>query len=175
MALITCPQCGQSVSDSAQTCIHCGYKLKKEPENFLNLPVEKQEKLKNEYSLSHSGQKLENFDEISAKFLWARLLLTPTIMAILLLGVSFLLIASLYYADIIYIILSCISFLLCGVCIFLLMRSYAKYKATKEKQLIYHAEFEGWLKKNYNMSVNWDLKNKDYLEYERIKQNRGIK
>lgn len=28
MALITCPECGQQVSDKAQTCIHCGSPLK---------------------------------------------------------------------------------------------------------------------------------------------------
>lgn len=29
MAMIKCPECGQDVSDSAETCPHCGYKLKK--------------------------------------------------------------------------------------------------------------------------------------------------
>lgn len=29
MALITCPECGQQVSDTAKTCPHCGYVLKK--------------------------------------------------------------------------------------------------------------------------------------------------
>ena len=27
MALIQCPECGQNVSDTASTCIHCGYVL----------------------------------------------------------------------------------------------------------------------------------------------------
>jgi len=27
MALITCPECGKDVSDSAAACIHCGYTL----------------------------------------------------------------------------------------------------------------------------------------------------
>ena len=30
MALINCPECGKEVSDSATTCPHCGYGLKKE-------------------------------------------------------------------------------------------------------------------------------------------------
>lgn len=29
MALITCPECGQQVSDKAEVCIHCGYPLSK--------------------------------------------------------------------------------------------------------------------------------------------------
>ncbi len=30
MALIKCPECGKDVSDSANICIHCGYKLNQE-------------------------------------------------------------------------------------------------------------------------------------------------
>ena len=29
MALIKCPECGKEISDKAQDCIHCGYKLNK--------------------------------------------------------------------------------------------------------------------------------------------------
>ena len=28
MALINCPECGKEISDTADVCIHCGYKLK---------------------------------------------------------------------------------------------------------------------------------------------------
>ena len=28
MALIKCPECGKEVSDTCETCIHCGYRLK---------------------------------------------------------------------------------------------------------------------------------------------------
>ena len=34
MALIQCPECGQSVSDKAKNCIHCGYPLQKTNDNF---------------------------------------------------------------------------------------------------------------------------------------------
>ena len=30
MALMKCPECGKEVSDQSETCIHCGYPLKKE-------------------------------------------------------------------------------------------------------------------------------------------------
>lgn len=29
MALIKCPECGKEVSDASETCVHCGYPLKK--------------------------------------------------------------------------------------------------------------------------------------------------
>ena len=29
MALISCPECGKSVSDTVKVCVHCGYRLKK--------------------------------------------------------------------------------------------------------------------------------------------------
>ena len=31
MALIQCPNCGESVSEKATKCIHCGYVIKEEP------------------------------------------------------------------------------------------------------------------------------------------------
>ena len=39
MALITCPECGQSVSDKASVCIHCGFPLAEElNKGFLFCP-----------------------------------------------------------------------------------------------------------------------------------------
>lgn len=29
MALIKCPECSQDISDSANACVHCGYRIKK--------------------------------------------------------------------------------------------------------------------------------------------------
>ena len=29
MALIKCPECGKEISDTCESCVHCGYKLKK--------------------------------------------------------------------------------------------------------------------------------------------------
>ena len=34
MALITCPECGKEVSDKANACIHCGYPLSQQKEDF---------------------------------------------------------------------------------------------------------------------------------------------
>ena len=33
MALIKCPECGNEISDTCDSCIHCGYKFKKENTN----------------------------------------------------------------------------------------------------------------------------------------------
>ena len=34
MALIKCPECGKKVSDKANACIHCGYPLNEQKEDF---------------------------------------------------------------------------------------------------------------------------------------------
>ena len=54
MALITCPHCGKQVSDSVDTCIHCGGSLKGEtvPEKgreYAALTLEEQKSLKTEF------------------------------------------------------------------------------------------------------------------------------
>ena len=33
MALIKCPECGNEISDTAEQCIHCGYRIKKDENN----------------------------------------------------------------------------------------------------------------------------------------------
>ena len=39
MALIKCPECGNMVSDTANTCIHCGYVLKASPKSlYIQFP-----------------------------------------------------------------------------------------------------------------------------------------
>lgn len=62
MALISCPQCGGQVSDSAEKCVHCGYnfELKRREEErakqeanrkkeFNSLPENEQNRLMNEF------------------------------------------------------------------------------------------------------------------------------
>ena len=34
MALIKCPECGKEISDKANACIHCGYPLSQQKEDF---------------------------------------------------------------------------------------------------------------------------------------------
>lgn len=40
MALMKCPECGKEVSDQSETCIHCGYPLKKESKEAENISEE---------------------------------------------------------------------------------------------------------------------------------------
>lgn len=40
MALVKCPECGKEVSDQSETCIHCGYPLKKESKEAENTSTE---------------------------------------------------------------------------------------------------------------------------------------
>lgn len=49
MALITCPECGGKISDKAETCIHCGYPLKKYKEfiDYKQIINEFEETIKN--------------------------------------------------------------------------------------------------------------------------------
>lgn len=36
MALISCPECGQNVSDKAEDCIHCGYPIRGKSSQSVN-------------------------------------------------------------------------------------------------------------------------------------------
>ena len=40
MALMKCPECGREISDQSETCIHCGYPLKKESKEAENPSAE---------------------------------------------------------------------------------------------------------------------------------------
>lgn len=37
MALISCPECGHDVSDSAVTCPNCGFRLKKQKNSNIKV------------------------------------------------------------------------------------------------------------------------------------------
>ena len=59
MPLITCPECGKSVSDTADTCIHCGAPLRctaevvqpeAEKEQYYKLSFSRQAELKDEFN-----------------------------------------------------------------------------------------------------------------------------
>ena len=51
MALIICPNCGKSVSSTAETCIHCGYKLDKpDVRNYKSLNSSETVALQNEFN-----------------------------------------------------------------------------------------------------------------------------
>ena len=55
MALMKCPECGKEVSDQSETCIHCGYSLKKESKEAENISTEEKE-------VSPAEEKVEETD-----------------------------------------------------------------------------------------------------------------
>lgn len=59
MALINCPECGQSVSDKAEVCIHCGYILKEKPLEpvLINVPV--LNGFKRTFVVTYEGRQIE--------------------------------------------------------------------------------------------------------------------
>lgn len=60
MALITCPHCGKSVSDSVDICIHCGGSLHERPaveREFAALPAEEQKNLREEFEKAYPEYK----------------------------------------------------------------------------------------------------------------------
>ena len=54
MALIECPECGKKVSDKANACIHCGYPLNEQKEDFYI----KRTSLLDEDTLKYEFQKI---------------------------------------------------------------------------------------------------------------------
>ena len=45
MALIECPECGHEVSDTAETCPNCGYRLKSQTNNLSSFNEETQQRI----------------------------------------------------------------------------------------------------------------------------------
>ena len=54
MALIKCPECGKEISDKANVCIHCGYPLNEQEEDFYI----KRTSLLDEDTLKYEFQKI---------------------------------------------------------------------------------------------------------------------
>ena len=54
MALIKCPECGKEISDKANACIHCGYPLNEQEEDFYI----KKTSLLDEDTLKYEFQKI---------------------------------------------------------------------------------------------------------------------
>lgn len=46
MPLISCPECGQQISTSAETCPHCGYPMKERVVTESTKPIEYENKTK---------------------------------------------------------------------------------------------------------------------------------
>lgn len=64
MALIKCPECNKKVSDTCISCVHCGYKLKLDENDYLICPKCNSKVEKSRYC-SECGLDLNNPDGLS--------------------------------------------------------------------------------------------------------------
>lgn len=69
MALINCPECGQSVSDSAETCIHCGFRLKKKPLEPVMINVPSLNGFQRTFIISYNGQEVSGKSGSTIEFM----------------------------------------------------------------------------------------------------------
>ena len=63
MALITCPHCGNQVSDTVERCVHCGELIKEkppEPKNYADLSKAEKDALDSEFVREHSKYSVRN-------------------------------------------------------------------------------------------------------------------
>ncbi len=174
MALITCPQCGQSVSDSAMTCIHCGCKLKKEPENFYALPPSKQLTLQREYSATGGilPQDFNTQHRTYSKKL--KLYIVFLIWFIFPLVGSF---VAAFFADMLLLTISAIPLCIIGVLVLLLSKTVKKHNTTMMNMIQNRVHFEKWLNDTQNLNITWEWGSSSqyYLEYKKLKQKEGMK
>ena len=174
MALVTCPSCGKSISDSAKTCIHCGHKLQSAAENFYALPPVKQYELQREYSAT-GGIFPQDYSPLNKNY---RTKLTVCIVFmvwfVMPLGASFVLA---FTVDIILMTIAAVPICLIGILGLLLSRTISKHKAAMEKMINDRTNFEKWLKDTHNLTITWEwgTSSQDYLKYKQLKQKRGIK
>ena len=87
--LIQCPACGEKVSDTAESCVHCGARIAKEkqkPTKFNDLPESEQEKLRAEFMETFPNHK-KKFDKLQKifKLVWGGII----ILLVLMIAVTF--------------------------------------------------------------------------------------
>lgn len=174
MSLITCPNCGKSVSDSASTCVHCGAKLKASAENFYALSPSKQWELQKEYLMKgREFPKDFNAEHTTYKrklCIYVALLIW---FAFPLIGISM----AAYFVSIILLIGGVINVIIIGVLVFLLVRTIKKHKEVMEKMVKDRVDFEKWLGETHNLAIawKWGSESQYYLEYKQIKEKEGMK
>ena len=69
MALVKCPECGKEISDQSETCIHCGYPLKKESKETENPSTEEKAVSPTEEKVEETGPKEQEKFEKMVMFL----------------------------------------------------------------------------------------------------------
>lgn len=69
MPLINCPECGQSVSDSAEMCIHCGFPLKEKPLEPVMVNVPSLNGFQRTFVVSYNGQEVSGKSGSTVEFM----------------------------------------------------------------------------------------------------------
>ena len=174
MALITCPKCGGSISDTAVKCVHCGADLsaiKKQEQTereYSTLPVEEKTKIRKEYDKIHPEYALQEKRQKNSTI------------GLLIVGVVFVLALALYLIfyvlrnfdvcdlpfNLIYIPLgfAVLSFVVGAIFYFLI-------KNGRRRELFEQKKFVSWLKKEKNLTYNIILSEKDRAVYNSYKVN----
>lgn len=167
MALITCPHCGKSVSDSVDICIHCGGSLHERPaveREFAALPAEEQKNLKEEFEKAYPEYK--DSDKKMKP-------MTKKVNILVIFGVIFL-VTGLVLCPVFFIvfpgswkgIVTLCVFVAAEVIVTIPARYYSsvewKYKMKKSKQL------QAWLKREKNVNYTVLLDEKDRKKFEQI-------
>lgn len=92
MALITCPHCGNQVSDTVERCIHCGELIKEkppEPKRYADLSMAEKDSLDSEFERNHPGYSIRKVEKRRVRHgvaMLLALLLSWLIVVILLIG-----------------------------------------------------------------------------------------
>lgn len=167
MALITCPHCGKSVSDSVATCIHCGGSLRDKPvpekeREFAALPLEEQKNLRNEFeqkypAVAESDKSIEQQNK-------KRVILITIMLSIGLVGIIVCFIFSLLDMDTVALVAMGVT-VVCTIVFFVFYFRANKYAAQRLTNL---KRFQVWLKQEKNVHYSVILKEKDRKIFEQI-------
>ncbi len=174
MALITCPNCGKSVSDSAKTCIHCGFKFEEKIMNFYALPHEKKAELKSAYIMQNGKIPQDYGAEHAAYMRKFKIYLILIILSAMPLFGSFL---AAFFEGIILLTIGILPLVAMGIFTILLIKTNKKHENVMQQMIKERVDFEQWLNDNHNLKITWDWGSsaKYFAEYRQLKQKRGMK
>lgn len=188
MAMIVCKKCGRAVSDTRETCIHCGARLQEEiaksEESVVNVENEREKNNENNFHLLPEEKQKElvwefqqNVPEVAkyAKRLWQANFLAKCMGVLLLLNIvlrfGIVFVMSYVKNPVIYSIVFFdfaipILLLICFFCI-----SKRRRLNSKKRKITLQKKFEYWLKKEKSITYLpefFDLQQKQAYEQTNI-------
>ena len=153
MAIVTCPKCGKSTSDTNETCFHCGSSLKPQPQvpvklqSFNRLSMADQTSLRNEFY--KQNKKYDDYLNHNSKVTWLLRALKISIWVFLIgvLAISLLELVGVFVSGewlmVIALVLACISILSFLIYMGLRLLPYRKHR---RNELIIQKKFQKWLR-----------------------------